>query len=344
MANINTLKNASGTTDDAQTFQTAFGYGSTSDLFILYSDKILYNALPAMRFEQFAVHREDLMKGPGDTIKFIRILDVDGNPRIASELADPDITTLSSESVSIEVAEFGKGEAVTERLLRTSPIDVMEQMTTVLGRHYSQWGPDYVLRNTALDLNEDGTWGSAVAVQYGGNATSRATLDAADVLTVADISAAVEVLQTDSVPMFDNQYYVCIAHPHQIASLKADPDWVAAQNYGQTRALFTGEVGMWESVVFLSDPNLPNGAQATSTAKDYNALLRVNGAGVGNPAVAVYTAVIFGDEYYALATALPVQLRAETPEGFGRRLKIAWYAVYGAARLNPDHGIRIETA
>lgn len=339
MANINTLEAVSGTTDDAQTFQTAF-----TDLFTLYSDKILYNALPAMRFEQFAVHREDLMKGPGDTIKFIRFLDVDGNPRLASELADPTIGVLSSESISITVDEFGQGQAFTERLLRTSPVDVMEQAATVLGRHYSQWGPDYVLRNTALNLNEDGTWGSTVAVQYGGNATSRATLDAADVLTTADIASAVETLQTNLVPKFMNEFYVCIAHPHQLASLKTDPEWVAAQNYGQTRALFTGEEGMWSGVVFLSDPNLPNGSISSSTHKAYNALLRVNGAGAGNPAVAVYTAVIFGDEYYALATALPVQMRAETPEGFGRRLKIAWYAVYGAGRLNSDHGIRLETA
>lgn len=330
-------RNAAAGALDNQDFVATY-----EDLFTLYSEKLLYAALPAMRWEQFAVIREDLTKRPGDTIKFIRVADIAGDPLLADELAEIEIDSLSTTSFSLTIQEYGRGESASERLLRTSPIDVMEQMAVTLGRHYSQWGPDKLLRDVALDL--DGAATPDVTAIFGGDATSRATLDAADIMSVADIDAAVELLQVRNVPKFNNEFYVCICHPHQIAGLRQDPDWVAAQNYAQTRALFNGEIGRWNDVVFIVSTDLPNGAVSDPASKNYNEELEVDFVAPGNPAVPVYVASLFGDEFLALAWALPVQLRAETPQNFGRLIQIAWYAMYGAGLLNSTHGVRIETA
>jgi N4-gp56 family major capsid protein len=309
-------------------------------LFDIYVDELLYVALPPMRWEQFAIERTDLMKQPGDTIRFIRVNDIQGDPALTDELDEIDTEVLTNSLVDVTIGEYGKGEAVTERMLRTSPIDIMGNMSKTLGRHYSQWGPDKLLRDHALDMA--GT--ASVTVVYGGDADARNDLAADDLLTTAKVAEIVELLQTRSVPKFNNEFYVCICHPHHIASLQQDPDWVEASNYAADGKQFNGEVGRWHDVAFLVTPDLPNSTVTTTTSKNYRLDLIVDTEDEDAPQVNVYTASLFGDEFYALAWALPVQLRFDTPSNFGRLIKIAWYAMYGAKVINPLHGVRIETA
>ena len=65
-----------------------------------------------------------------------------------------------------------------------------------------------------------------------------------------------------------------------------------------------------------------------------------------NPAISVnvYQALIFGDNYYGLATGLPVELRDNGVEDFGRRRSLAWYSIFGTGLLNEERGVVIETA
>ena len=58
----------------------------------------------------------------------------------------------------------------------------------------------------------------------------------------------------------------------------------------------------------------------------------------------VYKAVIFGDAYYGIAYGLPVELRDNGTEDFGRKRSLAWYAILGAGRLHDKYGVVIETA
>lgn len=58
----------------------------------------------------------------------------------------------------------------------------------------------------------------------------------------------------------------------------------------------------------------------------------------------IYKAVIFGDAYYGIAYGLPVELRDNGVEDFGRKRSLAWYAILGAGRLHNQYGVVIETA
>ena len=59
---------------------------------------------------------------------------------------------------------------------------------------------------------------------------------------------------------------------------------------------------------------------------------------------AVYQAVIFGDQYYGIAWSLPVELRDNGVEDFGRKRSLAWYAIWGTGLLHNEYGVVIETA
>ena len=58
----------------------------------------------------------------------------------------------------------------------------------------------------------------------------------------------------------------------------------------------------------------------------------------------VFQACIFGDAYYGIAWSLPVELRTNGVEDFGRVRSIAWYAIWGTGLLHNDYGVVIETA
>lgn len=66
--------------------------------------------------------------------------------------------------------------------------------------------------------------------------------------------------------------------------------------------------------------------------------------GVGKNKIDVYQAVLFGEDYYAMAVALPPEIRTDTPQDFQRELKLGWYGIWGTESLNPTHGVIIETA
>ena len=57
----------------------------------------------------------------------------------------------------------------------------------------------------------------------------------------------------------------------------------------------------------------------------------------------IYKATLFGDEYYGVAYSLPVQLRDNGVEDFGREHGLAWYSIWGTGLLHDEYGVVIET-
>ena len=58
----------------------------------------------------------------------------------------------------------------------------------------------------------------------------------------------------------------------------------------------------------------------------------------------VYQSVLFGDAYFGIAFSLPVELRDNGVEDFGRKRSLAWYAIFGVGKLHDQYGVVIETA
>src|ERR1700733_6198628 len=114
----------------------------------IWSKEILFQAMPVLRFEQFAVKKTELGVQPGLTINFMRY----NNLPNASQLVEGvrmQTVALTASQFSITVAEQGFAVSVTELLLNASFDDVMASASRLLGRNMAQY-LDFSARNTLL--------------------------------------------------------------------------------------------------------------------------------------------------------------------------------------------------
>lgn len=297
----------------------------------VYSKEIEFKALPNMRFYQFATVKTELGTTPGLTIQMLTY----DNLKLGGNLTEGTRMTtqaLSQSMKSITVSEKGNAVAVSELLLQSSFDDIMASATTLLGRDYALV-VDTQLRDTAL---------SGTNVVYGRKAngekvTQRNDITKECVLSVATIKDAVEILATNNAPKYRGESWICFVHPHQSRSLRDDAHWIQASHYGKPEQLFTGEIGMIDDVRFIETTLMCNGNVTDQDPAHKAGLQATDGT-------KVYQSVIFGDNYYAIAFGLPVEMRDNGVIDFGREHGIAWYSIFGTGLLHNEYGVVIETA
>lgn len=322
--------------ESAVTVATSQGQTNGGTLFsdgtrLVYSREIEFKALPIMRFSQFATQKTELGVEPGLTISMLTYDNLKLGGAL-QEMQNMSTQALSGSMKQITVQEHGNAVSNSELLIQSSFDDIMATTTTLLGRDYALV-MDCELRDVAL---------SGTNIVYAGGKASRDAITDADKLQVATIKDAIEVLATNNAPKYQNMYWICFVHPHQSRDLRDDSAWINASNYGAPEQLFTGEIGRIDDTRFIETTLMCNGK---ASAKDpaYKADL-VKGAGDTANKADIYQAVIFGDQYYGIAWSLPVELRDNGVEDFGRKRSLAWYAIWGTGLLHNDYGVVIETA
>ena len=291
---------------------------------LVYSREIEFKALPIMRFSQFATQKTELGVEPGLTISMLTYDNLKLGGAL-KEMQNMSTQALSGSMKQITVQEHGNAVSNSELLIQSSFDDIMATTTTLLGRDYALV-MDCELRDVAL---------SGTNIVYGGGKESREALTKDDKLKVATIKDAIEILATNNAPKYANLYWICFVHPHQSRDLRDDSAWINASNYGAPEQLFNGEIGRIDDTRFIETTLMCNG-KASENDPAYKAELKGD--------VAVYQAVIFGDQYYGIAWSLPVELRDNGVEDFGRKRSLAWYAIWGTGLLHNDYGVVIETA
>jgi N4-gp56 family major capsid protein len=298
---------------------------------VVYSREIEFKALPVMRFFQFATVKTELGTTPGLTIQMLTY----DNLKLGGKLTEGTRMTtqaLSSSMKSITVEEKGNAVAVSELLLQSSFDDVMASATALLGRDYALV-LDCELRDTALS----GTNVVYADKKDGSKVSNREGITADCTLKVSTIKDAIEVLATNNAPKYQGASWICFVHPHQSRSLRDDNAWINASNYGAPEQLFTGEIGRIDDTRFIETTLMCNGASAKDDPSYKEALK-------SSDETKVYQAVIFGDNYYAVAFGLPVELRDNGVIDFGREHGLAWYSIWGTGLLHDEYGVVIETA
>lgn len=298
---------------------------------LVYSREIEFKALPNMRFFQFATLKTELGVTPGQTIAMLTY----DNLKLGGALVEN--VPMSTQAIGgsmkqLTVREYGNAVAHSELLVRTSFDDIMATTTNLLGRDYAMV-MDCELRDVALS-------GTNVVYAAKGDGTAniaRTDLDATSLMKVSTIKDAIEILSTNNAPKaVGGLYWICFVHPHQSRGLRDDNAWINASNYGAPEQMFTGEIGRIDDTRFIETTLMSNGAAAIDDPA-YDADLK-------NGEVNLYQAVIFGDAYYGVAFALPVELRDNGVDDFGRNRSLAWYAIFGAGMLHDSYGVVIETA
>lgn len=307
---------------------------------IVYSKDIEFKALPIMRFAQFARVKTELGTQPGLTIQMMTYNNLNKGG-VLTEGVRMGTQALSSTMKSLTVGERGNAVAVSELALKASFTDIMADATTLLARDMALV-LDIELRDTALTTTFT-IFGRATA---GVKIAERAEILAANYLSTASIKDAVEILATNNAPKFMGNYYICFIHPHQSRVLRDDLAWIEASKYGAPDQLFTGEIGRIDDVRFIETTLMPNGACGVADPA-YDATLvnagQESAVGLGD-GVHVFKAIVFGEDFYAYAVGLPVELRDNGVTDFGREHALAWYAIWGAGLLHLDRGVVIETA
>lgn len=288
-----------------------------------YSREVLFQAQPRLRFAQFAKVKRDLQAVRGKSIVFVKY----GNLQGGGSLEEKDVLTpegMTTSEITCAVKEQANSIQVTEYLLRTSLLDVLGDASKLLANNMAIV-LDGQFRDTVL---------ATTNVVYGGTATSAATMTSTSAFTTKTVKDAVETLATHNAPRINGDYYVCIAHPHQLRQLRDDSNWINANTYMGRRQLYIGEVGMYEGCIFIETTQMPH-LNAAQLAQRY---------GEGLTITEGYEAVFFGDNAYAWGIALDVELRDDGVVELGRKHTLGWYGIWGTTILEEGNIVKALTA
>ena len=333
---------------------TTTGYSSDATLSPaiqqIWSKEILFQAMPVLRFEQFAVKKTELGVMPGLTVNFMRYnnltVDAGGSELVEGVRMEP--SALTASQIQITVKEQGKSVAVTELLLNASFDDVMASSSRLLGRHMAQ-SMDVQARNTLYSAGVPFGGGSAVApsVVFGRktNGSTRGSIapyeysaagsaSAPGYLSPATIKDAVQVLAGQNIPRLGDTY-VCFVHPAQSRSLRDWPEFIEVTKYAAPGNFMLGEIGRLYDVVFIETTQVLQGGTGIVDITP--------GGSINDPSATSYSAMMIGDNAFGQAIALPVELRDGGVIDFGREHGLAWYAIWGFGVITHESRVLINT-
>lgn len=299
----------------------------------VFSQEILFKAQPNLRFESVAVIRTELGVMPGQKIKFLRYDALTGDPTIL-ETQQIETDSMTTTTIEISVIERAKAVSYSEFLLQSAVTDVLGDASTLLGQHYAK-NRDSLIRDSLM---------ANTNVLYHEEKASRALIDADDFMNVDDVRAAAEILATNKAPKFELDAYVCFIHPHQGRYLRKDPAWQNVSLYAQPENIMTGEIGRIEDVRFVQTTQVPFVKINTQDIWADNEDTGANTVQAANTLANVYRALFVGDYAVGMAEALPVEMRDNGVEDFGRKHSIAYYGIWGAGLIEAGHSLILETA
>lgn len=334
---------------------TTTGYSSDATLSPaiqqIWSKEILFQAMPVLRFEQFAVKKTELGVMPGLTINFMRYTNLGVDEATGATLTEGvrlEPVALSASQIQITVGEQGQALAVTELLLNAAFDDVMASSSRLLGRHMAQ-SMDIQARNTLYQNAVPFAGGSAVppSVVFGRNVASgaRTTISPYDAGTVgtysspgylspAAIKDAVEILAGQNIPRLGDTY-VCFVHPSQSRALRDWPEFIEVTKYAAPGNFMLGEIGRIYDVVFIETTQVVAGGGPADLVSGTT--------GTQAPTATSYSAIMIGDNAFGHAIALPVELRDGGVIDFGREHGLAWYAIWGFGMITGESRVVINT-
>jgi len=331
------------------------GYSSDSALSpaiqTIWSKEILFQAMPVLRFEQFAVKKTELGVQPGLTINFMRYSNLAVDQAEGATLDEGvrmEPVSLSASQIQITVGEQGQALAVTELLLNASFDDVMASSSRLLGRHMAQ-SMDIQARNTLYKTAIPFAGGSAVPPNVvfgrktlGATRGSIAPYDAGTLgdatnpgyLSPATIKDAVEILAGQNIPRLGDTY-VCFVHPSQSRALRDWPEFIEVSKYAAPGNFMLGEIGRLYDVVFIETTQVTKAAGPADIDNSASGTQAMNAES--------YNAIMIGDNAFGHAIALPVELRDGGVIDFGREHGLAWYAIWGFGMITHESRVLLNT-
>ena len=343
----------------------------------IWSKEILFQAMPILRFEQFAVKKTELGVAPGLRVNFLRYKNFGIDPTPLTEGVRMTTNALTAEQIAITVAEHGYAVAVSELLLNASFDDVMASASRLLGRHMAQY-LDVQARNT-LSAATSAVFGYDRSALQGVNdwynegtaADSISDLTGAFKLSTGAVKDAALTLAGKNIPRL-GETYVQFVHPKQSRDIRSNPEFIEVTKYAAPGNFMLGEIGRLYDVVFIETTQVKSYAAAEvlnttslvgAPSDQYSVPVKANtapGSG-GNPegstspypaggasatvgaGATVYESIMIGDNAFGHAISLPVELRDGGVLDFGREHALAWYAIWGLGVITDQAIVKVYT-
>jgi N4-gp56 family major capsid protein len=341
----------------------------------IWSKEILFQAMPILRFEQFAVKKTELGVAPGLRVNFLRYKNFAVDPTPLTEGVRMTTNALTAEQIAITVAEHGYAVAVSELLLNASFDDVMASASRLLGRHMAQY-LDVQARNTlsaatsaVFGYDRSSVQGVNDWYNEGTKGTALSDLDGAFKLTTGAVKDAALTLAGKNIPRL-GETYVMFIHPKQSRDIRSNPEFIEVTKYAAPGNFMLGEIGRLYDVVFIETtqvkkltsggtyttsnlvgtpadqtgvPVLPNtgrgqGGNPENTSEASGYFTSATGYGAD-----VYEAIMIGDNAFGHAISLPVELRDGGVLDFGREHALAWYAIWGLGVITDQAICKVYT-
>jgi len=279
---------------------------------VIWSKEILFQSMPVLRYEQFAVKKTELGVQPGLQVNFMRY----NNLGDASQLVEGvrmQTAALTASQYAITVAEQGYAVAVSELLLNASFDDVMASSSRLLGRNMAKY-LDGSARDTLYAASS-----AIFGYQLPAPTATRTPLSPYDAGTVAANYSALAGTFYMSVNVRIGETYVCFIDPHQSRRLRDNPEFIEMTKYASAGNFMIGEIGRLNDVVYIE----------TTQVRQYAINTGPPGMGAVTNAGVVHGAMYLGDNAFGHAIALPVELRDGGVLDFGREHALCWYAIWG---------------
>ena len=256
---------------------------------------------------------------PGSSVALQIYTDLAKKTSTLTETDDVDAVAIGTPSqVVVTLNEYGNSVVATRKLELFSLADVDPAIANMIAFNMADSIDELAMTELRGGSN----------VIYSGNATSTATVDAADTISAANIRKAVAKLRANNaVPRRGSMFWVGI-HPEVSHDLRAETgaaSWRDPHVYSQPSEIWAGEIGSFEGAYFVESPRLYVATDGASSAKNYRTIV------AGQQALAEAVA----EEPHVVIGPVTDRLMRHRPVG--------WYGVLGFKRYRENALYRIES-
>ena len=278
------------------------------------------------RSQALNIHREGLKKikhsqNSGKTVTWNRYSPLAAATTALTEATNPSETSVTSNTVSATVQEYGMYTGVGSLLYGTS-IDKAAQEKEELVAQNANETLDTLARNELF---------AGATTQFAAGRASLGAITSADTLNVTEVRKAVRTLKKNNAPTYDDGYYLGKIGPDTSYDLMGDTTWVNVKTYSDKKDLYKGEVGSIHRVRFVECSSNQKSEASTVT---------------------VYSNFIHGKEAVGevdlaggnLELIIKQSGKQDTSNPLNMFMTIGWKAVDAVKTLNSSWVINIKTA
>lgn len=305
--------------------QTTVSAGLSPEMKTFYDRVLLERTVPKLLHAQFG-QKKSIPQNSGKIIEFRKFaaLAVATTPLTEGALYT-NLKDLTVTAITATVAQYGDAIGFSDVVQVTTIDPILTETTEILGEQAGET-IDEVVRDVLV---------AGTTLLYANSRTSRNTIIATDIITVADVRKIALQMELNRARKIDGFWQV-ITHPRVVFDLQGTAEWVTANQFHQTGNQFDGSLGTLYGLKFWS----------TDKAKIFTDL---GSGGV----VDVYASLVFGQNAFGvidlagldnLQTIYKPLGSAGTADALNQQSTMGWKATFGTKILQEAFMLRYECA